>query len=73
MVYNDNIRMSINKHIRANWETKYKQYYHDKNMEWRENNPEGYKAYMRGYMNKRYAFTSECKKLMKIPSDYFFT
>jgi hypothetical protein len=71
MVYNENIRMSINKHIRANWETKYKQYYHDKTMEWRENHKEEYKANMRNYMNKRYAYTSECKKFMKISVDYF--
>jgi hypothetical protein len=72
MVYNDNIRKSINKHIRANWDTKYKQYYHDKTMEWRENHPDEYRELMRVYMNKRYAYTKQCKILMNISPDYFF-
>lgn len=69
MVYNENTRISINKHIRNNWETKYKQYYHDKTMQWRLDHPEEYKNMMRIYMNKRYAYTKECKKFMKILID----
>ena len=72
MVYNDNIRMSINNHIRANWETKYKQYYKDKTMEWRVKHPEEYREMMRIYMNKRYAYNKQCKKLLNISPDYFF-
>lgn len=71
MVYNENTRVSINKYIRNNWESKYKEYYYNKTKEWRENHKEEYKESMRIYMNKRYAYTRECKIFMKILVDEF--
>ena len=70
MVYNEKSRISTNKHIRNNWVSKYKEYYHNKTMEWRENHLEEYRESSRVYMNKRNAYIRECKRLRNILFDY---
>jgi len=66
MVYNEQQKQYHYKYLRANWEEKYKEYYQNKTYEWRENNPEEYKRYMRNLMNKRNAYKREVQKFMNI-------
>jgi hypothetical protein len=66
MVYNEKTKMSIQKYLKANWETKYKEYYRETVGAWKKENKEHYNEYQRIYMQKKAAYMKESKRLMNI-------
>lgn len=66
MVYSENARVSITKHIKSQWDTKYKEYYTNKRDEWRKENKTEYNELMRKYMQKRNLYLNECKAFRQI-------
>lgn len=69
MVYNEHVKKIINKHIKNNWDEKYKEYYTNKTKIWRELNKDYYNDIMRKAMNKRNLYIRECKKFRNILLD----
>lgn len=62
----ESAKKATRRYITDNWDNKYKEYYHNASMEWRDANKEKYNQYLKQYMTNRYAFTKEVNRLKNI-------